>query len=110
MVNRELDEASTRINSLSQEITDSLRSNALGKPLGKEDQRLSEICKGCLTVSEELVKVLASSRVQDGPNKKWKSFKKGVKSVWRKRELDDIVEKLNRYRSELDTYMLLGLK
>jgi len=102
-----VDAASTRLQALSEEIA-----NAIPQPVHRDDQHLQDICGGCIEVSKTLSVVLKDVKVSMGNNnsKKWQSYRKGLKSVWKKGEIDEIVTRLDRFRTELNSHVLVALR
>jgi hypothetical protein len=45
-----------------------------------------------------------------GERKKWKSLYKALKSVGSKAEIEDLLERLGRYRDELELHLLINIK
>jgi hypothetical protein len=108
--NRELDEASSRIESLSQKLQYELKKQDQGCHMWDGDQALHNICDGCIAVSTELSGGLEELKISAGNNKKWDSFRKGLKSVWSKGKIEEIVIRLDGFRQELNTHILVELR
>jgi hypothetical protein len=71
------------------------------------DSRLQPICMECGCISTELLQRLHQLKVpHQSKHRKWKSFRQALKSVWSKRELDNMANRLSELRSELDTEVL----
>ncbi|KAH8744856.1 hypothetical protein BGZ57DRAFT_778706, partial [Hyaloscypha finlandica] len=117
--NVELEAASCRLQSLSRKMLASLHPEQLGA-LSEAETALENICHGCNEVSKLLVsrlediqlpKDLADPDDSDGNNafrekaqRKWHSFRQALKTVWSKKEIDEIADRLARLRTELDTH------
>lgn len=112
--NIELGIASVRLQRLSGTLQDSLRRGQQGLqrgPLNESDQALEDICRACVEVSKELVDRLEKLKVPDGhPHRKWKSFRQALKTVWSKEKIEEVADRLAKFRIELDTYVILSLK
>ena len=75
------------------------------------NSRLQKICMECSSVSTELLERLHQLKVPDqSKDRKWKSFRQALKSVWSKREIDNMGKKLSDLRAELDTEVLIQLR
>jgi hypothetical protein len=71
------------------------------------DSHLQTICMECGSISTELLQRLHQLKVPDqSKHRKWKSFRQALKSVWSKREIDNMANRLSDLRSELDTEVL----
>jgi hypothetical protein len=76
-----------------------------------EDRALRDICQACLSLSNQLLSKLNTLKVADGQrNRGYKSFRQALKSVWSKREIDDLAERLNVLRQDLDAHVLVSLR
>jgi hypothetical protein len=97
-----------------QEMADQLENLDLSSTthgLDDNERRLGEICSECSQITKQLVKRLGGLKVpRETHNRKWKSFRQALKSVWSKREIDDMATKLDGLRSELDTHILVSLR
>ena len=62
----------------------------------------------CKDVARELLRVLDKLKV-DGPHKKWKSFVQALRSVWKKKQIQSLVERLERLRSEMQFRLQLSV-
>jgi hypothetical protein len=111
--NIELETASIRLRSLISNLQDSLR-HCQQTQQGSVDpsfQALEAICKGCMEVSKELVTELEKLKVPEGhPQKKWKTFRQALKSVWSKERIKEISDRLVTLKSDLDTHVILSLR
>ncbi|KAF2184494.1 hypothetical protein K469DRAFT_688947 [Zopfia rhizophila CBS 207.26] len=64
---------------------------------------------GGMNVSNELLSTLESLKVQ-GNRKKWNSFRQALNSVWNERKFEELENPVNRYRSQINTTLLLSLR
>jgi hypothetical protein len=77
----------------------------------RTNSRLQKICMECGSISTELLQRLHQLKLPDqSKHRKWKSFRQALKSVWSKREIDNMAKKLSDLRAELDTEVLILLK
>jgi hypothetical protein len=79
------------------------------KDLSDTDKELQELCKGCTRVSAQLIKVIQGLTVQ-GNHRKWGSFRQALNSVWEKDKIEELSKRLERYRSQIDTMLLVSLR
>lgn len=87
----------------------SLESDELHRPLTDEERELKATCEGCENVGIELISALQKLKVE-GRHGKWKSFRQALKSVWNKDEIDDLTDRLEGFRKQLDTHILVSLR
>jgi hypothetical protein len=80
-----------------------------GFPLTKVEGQLQQLCEGCQNVADELLKVIQKLKTQ-GPHKGWTSFRQALNSVWREDEIQALSIRLERYRRQIDTTLLLSLR
>ncbi|KAF8847365.1 hypothetical protein BDZ45DRAFT_637097, partial [Acephala macrosclerotiorum] len=78
-------------------------------PLSKTDHQILEICESCAEVSRELFDVIQGLKVQ-GDHKRWSSFREALNSVWKEEAIEKLAKRLERYRSQLDTTLLMSIR
>lgn len=79
--------------------------------VSRDYQALKLVCLGCVEVSKELLKRLEKLRVSgEGKNRRWKRFRQALKSVWSKEAIEETAKRLQSYRTELDTHILVSLR
>jgi hypothetical protein len=62
-------------------------------------------------MSKELLVRLNQLKVEDGrKNRRWKSFRQALKSVWCKSAVDEIAKRLEYFKKELDGHILVSLR
>jgi hypothetical protein len=77
----------------------------------QDESPLKDICDGCISVSAELLSRLEKLKLQDGQKfRKYKSFRQALKSVWSKGAVDDVANRLNAFRKEMDAHILVSLR
>jgi hypothetical protein len=92
--NVEVEHATERLIELSDRLRTSLHPG-LQVAVSDSDQVLETICKRCAVVSSELIAHLEKLKVPTGEQHgKWRSYRKALKSVWSKEDLDAIAHKL----------------
>ncbi len=100
--NKETETVTIRLKEMAEELQ-------MEKPGFQEHMspRLKSICAQCVAASDELVSHLSLLKVPDGSVwRKWKSFREALKSVWSKKEIDAMAQRLNVLRSEIDSEVL----
>lgn len=101
--NVELEAISTSLLELSREVNE-------GKfHLTKADKQLKDLCAGCQKVADELLEVVRRLKGSDSKTK-WRSFRQAVLTVWKEKEVRALVDRLERYRSQIDTALLVALR
>lgn len=81
-----------------------------GKSPVFHERHLLELAKACSVTADELVKKLRALRIEGPHKKKRQAFKKTVKAIREKREIQEIQKQLNGYRNALDTQILIDLR
>lgn len=76
--------------------------------LSEEDQDLLVLCQSSNGIADELLKQLEKLQLS-GDGKRWKSVRQALKSVWLKTELDQTSARLQAYRTQLNTRLLVSL-
>ncbi|KAH8746655.1 hypothetical protein BGZ57DRAFT_972296 [Hyaloscypha finlandica] len=73
------------------------------------ERHLEELCEGCEMVSGQLLVVIRGLR-SDARHVSWSSFRQALLSVWKEKRIDALVERLERYRCQIDTALLASLR
>jgi hypothetical protein len=79
-----------------------------GEDLSRRDENLQDLCEGCREISRQLLGVIQEFQAQGG-NKKWKSFRGALNSIWKEDEIEKLSRRLDRYRAQIDTTLLVSL-
>lgn len=101
--NVELEAISTSLLELTREI------DAGNTRLTKADKQLKDLCTGCQKVANELLGVVQRLR-GSGSKTRWSSFRQAALTVWKEKEVRDLIARLERYRSQIDTALLITLR
>jgi hypothetical protein len=65
------------------------------------------ICHNCNVIGAELLKQLHNLRLRDNTeDRKWKSFRQALKTVWSKSEMSSIETRLLTCRKELEVHLI----
>ena len=77
--------------------------------LSKTDKLLKDLCDRCNDVSKQLMEVIRGLMVQ-GEHKRWNSFRQVLNSVWKEDEIEALSARLEKYRRQIDTTLLVSLR
>jgi len=73
--------------------------------------QLGKLCKDCNQAASDLLAALERLKVETGTkNRSWKSFRAALKSIWTKEEIEALAQRLESYRRQLDTRILVSLR
>ena len=76
-----------------------------------EDEAIKALCTMCIETSYQLIEKFRELAVTSGcKHRRWKSLRQALKSIWSKKAIDDITEKLKSCRKELEGHVLLSLR
>lgn len=84
------------------------RANAKDPEL-EDFKSLEPLIKRSSDLAEKLLEKLNAAKAQ-GRFRKWKSLRQAVKSVWSKREVDEMADRLQAFKSELQLKLLVSLR
>lgn len=70
---------------------------------------LYELCNGVRDVSSTLIGSIEGLKAESS-SKIWKSFRQALKSVWKEQEIEDLLRRLELYREQIDSLLLLNLQ
>ena len=75
-----------------------------------EDTALHKLTEQCSTVAGELLQALNRLKVEGTSNRRWKSVRQALKALMKKDEVDAIVQRLQRFRDELNLHILVSMR
>ncbi|KAI1169623.1 hypothetical protein F4777DRAFT_572416 [Nemania sp. FL0916] len=75
----------------------------------EKGREIIQLCERAREVSRELIDVVEGLKSQN-PSGKWDSFRQALKSVRKEREISDIMERLQRYRQQIDSLLLTSIQ
>lgn len=79
--------------------------------LTKDDQSLEKLSQHCTSIADELLGRLDKLKIPtDAKYRKWKSFRQALKTVWNKKDLDEMSSRLEALRAQLEFHILVSLK
>jgi hypothetical protein len=102
--NAQLDSVCARMQALATDLGQSISS-----PLVVDDHALITICRDCVEISAELHQKLLSLAIK-GSITRFKSYRQALKSVWAKDAIDTLASRLQLFRGELNTVLLMGMR
>lgn len=105
--NLELETITTTLQELSQSVHLPRRPRL--EKLTKTERKLHELCHDCNDVSGQLLGVIRGLKAK-GPATRWNSFRHALNSVWKENEIEALETRLDRYRRQLDTTLLMSLR
>jgi molecular chaperone GrpE (heat shock protein) len=73
------------------------------------DRTLESLCKSCDAVADSLLVALESVKAK-GKQQKWESIRKALKSVWNKKDIEDLERRLAGFREVLNLHVTMGLR
>jgi N-terminal domain on NACHT_NTPase and P-loop NTPases len=95
-------------------LTARLRSRkSLGNPsvLTEDERALEALAEKCSEIASTLLGRLDKLKVKkEERHRGWKSARQALKSVWNKKELDDLAQRLSNYRDQLQFSILFSMK
>ena len=103
--NEELGSAVQRLQKICLGLQRSQSQRSGAKSTLSDIDSLQELAESCRTAGEEILCALLRFKVQDS-NKKWQSFGKALKTVWKKSEIQAMEKRLGSYRDQLMSHLL----
>ena len=79
------------------------------KDVDEDDEALRLLCESSNKIANELIQRLNSLKVGD-EYRNWKSIRNALKAVWIKSELDETAARLQGYRTQLNTRILVSTR
>ncbi|KAH8592623.1 hypothetical protein B0O99DRAFT_629379 [Bisporella sp. PMI_857] len=104
--NLELETITTSLQGLSKELVLPIYER---RKLTKTENQLQELCDGCKAVSGQLLDVIRGVKAK-GPHMRWNSFRQALNSVYKEDEIQALETRLDRYRRQIDTTLLISLR
>jgi hypothetical protein len=78
--------------------------------LDDSDISLVKLGEQCASVAAELIHALEELKVRGTTHLRWKSFRKALKGVWKREEIEAITARLQNCREELNLHVLVNLR
>jgi hypothetical protein len=92
----------------SEQLKDGVRA-ARATPHTEDDKALEDLCNGCISLSERIIKRLEKLKLGEGAGKR-QAFLHALKAVWSQKELESEEAQLATYRSRLEFRVLTSFK
>lgn len=80
-----------------------------GHDSAKGDSSIRDVVRGCRQLSKELLDRFEGLRI-GGKHRRWKSTIASLKCLWQEKELENLKDRLNEYRSQLEWDILVSLR
>jgi hypothetical protein len=75
----------------------------------KSHETLSEICRKCIALSNDLLAKLKELRLQGPKHRKFKSLLLALRSVWSSEAIGDFQKRIEAHRRELSDHLLAAM-
>jgi hypothetical protein len=75
----------------------------------QDERKIQILAERCKELAEELLDIIQDLRVRP-PHRAWSSFRQALKSVYKKEEVEQIQKRLQLFRDELTTRLVVVLK
>jgi hypothetical protein len=106
--NLELETIAASLQELSSELPLTLFNDPKRK-LSKTEKHMQDLCRGCKTLSTQLLDAVRTLKISGSPTR-WKGFRQALLTVWHEPKIIALETRLERYRRQLDTVLLISLK
>lgn len=100
---------SSRLADLTRALSTSIDMSAATRELSPAENALKEVALVCRQVAEDFTLAIDELRVT-GKNRKWKSFRQALKSVWMKEGIEERLVELDRLRQLVTVHLLVVVK
>jgi hypothetical protein len=75
----------------------------------KQEKNIASLVTQCEPIYQKLQGVLAGLQVQ-GDHRKWKSFCKALKSVWKEDQINSMEKRLHRLQRQIDSHLVADIR
>jgi len=106
--NLELETIAASLQELSSELPFTFFNNPK-RQLSKTEKQMQDLCQGCRILSTQLLDAVKSLKIS-GSSTRWKGFRQALLIVWQEPKIIALETRLERYRQQLDTVLLISLK
>jgi hypothetical protein len=76
----------------------------------KQENNIASLVTQCEPIYKELQGVLAGLQVQGDDRRKWKSFCKALKSVWKEDQINNLEKRLHRLQQQIDSHLITDIR
>jgi hypothetical protein len=105
----ELERLTQAVIALDSQICGTIRPPGTLSALTKEQQQLEDVRAHCMDIASELMKALKELKISDAP-KKWKSFRKALRTVWEKKKIESIEMRLAACKNQLTMHAIIDMR
>ena len=105
--NSELQAVTQNLQTLTGELH--LSSKGQIKDSSGAEKQLHDLCSGCTDATAQLLAALEKLKAK-GDHKRWGSFRQALESVWKESEIQSLAIRLERFRRQIDTTLLVLLR
>lgn len=74
------------------------------------EQALNDAYDHCIEISNELITHLKKLKGPGGHRGRWKSFRQALETVWTKKDVEAIANRLASYRAQTEMHLIVSLK
>jgi hypothetical protein len=92
-----------------QEHTKNSTSSSSGSKLTSTERQLQQICTGCSEASTSLLEALQTLHMQEKRGV-WRSFRQALNCIWSEDKINALSARLEQYRRQIDTTLLVSLR
>lgn len=107
--NTDVEAITSDIENLSERISKSLPPQSISVSASQNDVALTKICQGCQDIAAILLARLKTLKAQKHAGK-WEVFSKAFWSTWSEKEIKEMSERLETYRRQLNSHILVDLR
>jgi len=111
---RELETVTESLRQLSANLRRSKTGSVVGKDqwgaLTQVDRELNELCKGCHEVSDELLSALKALKTPIATTSHFTSLYQAFRCVISESKIDDISKRIEAFRRQIDTTLLVSIR
>lgn len=108
--NEEIERVVLHISHLITKLQRPLMPDKLLRNLTMEEQTLADICSECATLAEDILTRLDGLKVKIEKGGIKRVLQKVLRQTWTEKELESLVERLERFKGSLEMYILVALK
>ena len=76
----------------------------------ERERSLKDLAISCTQTSDSILAAIEALKVRDGPNRKWESFRKALKSLWKKSELEALEKRMDGFRKQLTLELVVDIR
>ena len=106
---RDIETVTADLQKINDKLLAFLSSTVGEEDANEDDEALRLLCESSNKIAVELIQRLAIIKPDD-EHRSWKSIRQALKSVWLKSELDDMAVRLQAFRTQLNTRILVSVR